>query len=166
MEITRGQFKCETKRITAYSHYINDYRDWYFHFLRRILRKLFFSPNKKNTIKMENSNGLTDVWEDVLCWLVSSATSTHILTVQWCHIIFSHHTSHCPAGSSQDKWMDGRPLLEAPLVLYRNNFADHSDLCLFPLSLCPVLRLYFWGQCLDLSHCPLRPGIVTVTGLV
>lgn len=63
--------------------------------------------------------------------------------------------------------MNGRQLLEVRWR-YRNNSADHSDLCLFPHSLRPVLmeaRALFWGQQLDLSHCPLRPGTVTVTWL-
>lgn len=62
-------------------------------------------------------------------------------------------------------WMNGRPLLEVRWH-NRNNSADHSDLCLFPHSLRPVLmeaRALFWGQQLDLSHCPLCPGTVTLT---
>lgn len=61
--------------------------------------------------------------------------------------------------------MNGRQLLEVRWR-YRNNSADHSDLCLFPHSLRPVLMeagALFWGQQLDLSHCPLCPGTVTLT---
>lgn len=87
--------------------------------------------------------------------LLAELVGVHTISVRLCV---------CPLPRWQAiGWMNGRQLLQVRWR-YRNNSADHSDRC--PQNLRPVLmeaRALFWGQQLDLSHCPLCPGTVTLT---